>query len=331
MASAPPPPCDGPLSPTKDSKAKGAVLGLAWGEARSGGPGRATLQALALAGASLEHRPWALGAWVCWLLAGQREGVWRDGDRFLEEALMRLRRGEPPERTGFPTPRIGPAARVGPLGVLLRGDPASLLTATLESSLVTHADLRAGVFAFAVAYAVARLVDGDEPVDVVAVLPDAVRGVEESWTLPRQPLWERDHGAPHAVSETMREVFHAFPPKERAVLDPAQLRARVVLQARPHMAKHGIAHPNGPFVLLGGMHALSMALLSPLAPGAVLDEIAAQGGGEAALVGAIAGTILGARYGTDWVGDVPDRVRRWADAIARGVRAEDRDEFVRAG
>ena len=311
------------------SRAKGAVLGMAWGEAR-GGVGRGTSLSLALVGAALERPPWALGNWVCWLLVGQRFGAWQGGDRYLNEALMRLRRGEPPERTGFPTPGIGPAARIGPLGVLLRGDPPSLVRACMESSLVTHADLRAAAFAFAVAYAVARLVDGDDAVDVAALLPDAVRGVEAAWTLPRQPIWERDQGSPHAVSEAIRAIFHAFPPNARLELDTDALRARIVAQARSHLPSGAATCTNSPFVLLGGMHALSLGLLSPQSPSTVLDEISSFGGVDAPAACAIAGAVLGSRYGASWVGSVPDRVGKWAEAIACGQRLEDLHAFCAA-
>jgi ADP-ribosylglycohydrolase len=215
----------------------------------------------------------------------------------------------------------------------MRSDPATLITATMESSLVTHADLRAGVFAFAVAYSVARLVDGDALADVVTVLPAAVRGVEDSWTLPRHPNWERDQGAPHAVSDAMREIFHAFPQDRRHALRPEDLRDRVCLHALPHVPKksHAPLHVNSPFVLLGGLHALSMALLCSAEPKVILSEIAAQGGKSLGLVGAIAGTVLGARHGTGWVSDVPERVEKWAEAVARGVPIERRDAFVRGG
>jgi ADP-ribosyl-[dinitrogen reductase] hydrolase len=316
-------------APSDLERAKGAVVGLAAGEAVcGGGQARAMVQSLALAGASLQRPPWSLGAWACWLLAGQRKGVWRDGDRFLNEALMRLRRGEPPERVGFPTPHIGPAARIGPLGVVLRRDPAHLIRAVFESSLLTHADLRAAAFAFAVAYAVARLVDGDELVDVVTVLPSAVRGVEDSWAPPRHPAWERDQGQPHAVSDTMRDVFHSFPADRRGALPAEHIRDAVCVHALTRFSKQVSAHPNGSLVLLGGMHALAMALLSPEPAPSVLAQIAAQGGKDAGLVGAIAGTLLGARYGTRWRVVVPERVEQWADAIARGEALEGRDAFV---
>lgn len=200
----------------------------------------------------------------------------------------------------------------------------------MESSLLTHADLRAGAFAFAVAYTVARLVDGDEPVDVAALLPDAVRGVESAWTLPREPLWERDQGSPHAVSETLRSVFHAFPPAARGRLDSDALRTRIVSEARPHLPKRAATSANSPFVLLGGMHGLSLALLSPKAPQAVLDEIASFGGADAPAVGALAGSVLGARHGEAWIGNVPDRVSAWAESVARGRRPEDLHGFCDA-
>ncbi len=310
-------------------RARGAVLGLAWGETRGSGLGHATLQGLALAGACLDRPPWSLGAWVCWLLTGQRAGIWTHRDPFLEKALTRLRRGEPPERTGYPTPRLGPSARVGPIGVLFRADPASLLRVSIESTLVTHADLRAAVFAFAVAYAVARLVEGKHGDEVIAVLPDVVRGVEDSWTLPRHCLWERDHGAPHVVSEALREVFSAYPPGSRRGIQAESLRSRVCLAARPHLTRGEAIKPNGAFVLCGGLHGLAAALLSE-SPEHVLEEISKQGG-EAELVGAIAGTVLGAKHGDEWIGSVPGRVVRWADALAAGSGAETRDEFAGLG
>jgi len=262
------------------------------------------------------------------LLAGQRAGLWTAEDPFTREALVRLRHGEPPERTGFPAPRLGPAARIGPMGVVLRADSASLLRASMESSLLTHADLRAGAFAFAVAYSVGRLVDGEDPRDVASMLPLAVQGVEESWTMPRHPTWERETGAPHAVSGSLRSTFRSFPPNPRPAWTPEALREHVCQEARGHLPKHADTHPNGWFVLLGGLHALTMGLAAPWSPRDTLCAVIDAGGPAASMAAAIAGTLLGARHGSDWIGPVPARVSRWAYAIASGQPAEDRDAFV---
>ena len=44
--------------------------------------------------------------------------------------------------------------RIAPLGVIFADKPGDLAAAVMESSLVTHADLRTGAMAYAIAFAV---------------------------------------------------------------------------------------------------------------------------------------------------------------------------------
>ena len=360
---------------TRFSRARGAVLGLAWGDVfgcpvegwraseiaehygayhdlPAAYPGTfATLrperrkklrplglhsddtqQALALVGAAMTRPPWARGAWVCWLVAGHTCSAWRGYGRNFDAAIHRLRRGVAVECAGSRTAGIGAAMRIGPLGALLYDDTGTLVRASMESSLVTHGDVRAGALAFAVAYAVARFVGGDEPSDVAMLLPEAVRAVEDGWLNGREK-WRIDRTGGHQVSESLRTLIGAFRGSGDVPL-PA-LRQRVSELARPHLrGGTGKAHPNQGFALLGGLHGLLVGLLAPGEPRALLAEIVRQGY-DTDTVAAIAGTVLGARHGDRWIPTErlldEARLQRWADAVAKGdAPAETRDVFLEA-
>lgn len=57
---------------------------------------------------------------------------------------------------------------------------------------------------------------------------------------------------------------------------------------------------NQGFSALGGIHGLTMALLPDIHPQQVLSEIVVLGY-DVDTVGAICGTVLGARFGTSWI------------------------------
>ena len=101
------------------------------------------------------------------------------------------------------------------------------------------------------------------------------------------------------------------------------LRARISEIARPSLAAGFTrAHPNQGYALLGGSHALVMALRPDIEPQAALAEIVQQGY-DTDTVAAICGSILGARFGCGWI---PvdrlvdhDRLTAYADALVQAM------------
>lgn len=104
--------------------------------------------------------------------------------------------------------------------------------------------------------------------------------------------------------------------------DLGELGERICAHARPHVrAGHSRIHPNQGFAMLAGLHGLVAALLPCADPSERLADIVAQGY-DTDTVGAICGSVLGACHGTTWF---PlrrlvdaERLQRWADALAQG-------------
>lgn len=282
-----------------------------------------TQQAIALIGCALEG--FSPESWAAWLVEGFAAEAWRGFGRNFVAAVHRLRKGAAPGTAGSPTAGMGAAMRAGPLGALLDGD--ALRDTVFASSLITHGDIRAAAIAYAVAWTVRRLVDGGAVETIRAELPAAVAAGEAAWLAPRDG-WTHDRSAGHQVSAGL-EALLAEP-----IGDPAELRARISHHAGPHLAEGFTqAHPNQGFALLGGAHGLLMALRDDIAPGPTLAEIVRQGY-DTDTVAAIAGSVLGARFGASWIPvdrliDGP-RIACWADALVSGEAPESRADCLAA-
>ena len=285
-----------------------------------------TQQALALISVCLQPR-WSPTEWAGCLVAGMQRHAWRGYGRNFSSAVAKLRRGLPPTQSGSSNAGIGATMRIGPLGALYRDQPQQLAKVAVESSLVTHGDIRSGAFSFAIASAVAALLAERSPEEIKRELPGNVAEQEKVW-LQGKPDWAIDRTAGHLVSRALAEFFEA------GDTEPERIRQRISDQARPHLADGFTkSHPNQGFVLLGGLHALALALLPKVEPQAVLTDIV-QLGEDADTVAAIAGSLLGARFGTAWIPRhrLLDRaaLERYAEAlVTRQGPPEDREAFLR--
>lgn len=268
-----------------------------------------TQQAIALLAIALTG--WHPDRWAATLVRGFETHAWRGFGRNFIAAVHNLRKGTPPGHAGSPSAGIGAAMRIGPLGALLTGD--ALRDAVYQSTLTTHADIRAAAIAHAIAWTVRQLVDARPLEAIRAELPAAVAAAEARWLAP-DPHWTHDRAAGHQISDTLAALL------AQPITDPATLRERIRAHARPHLAPGFTrAAPNQGFALLGGAHALLMALRDDIDPQATLTEIVRQGD-DTDTVAAIAGSLLGARFGTAWIPlhslhDAP-RLTAWADALA---------------
>ncbi len=286
-----------------------------------------TQQALALVACALEPGGWTRESWARWLVEGMRRKAWRGYGRNFQVAVSQLAKGGAPEHSGSASAGMGAAMRVAPVGALLRDAPAELARVVMESSMMTHADLRASALAYAVAWSVAALARGEDVARVRAGVASVVREEETRW-LQSGSTWSFDRTGGHLVSETLAALL------EGPLLAPEALRERISELARPHLAEgFTVAHPNQGFALLGGAHGLVRALTAEEAPGAVLADIIQQGY-DTDTVAAIAGGVLGARFGSTWVPrarllDV-ERLEVYARAlVARGALPESLDTFVK--
>ena len=162
-----------------------------------------TQQALALIQVSLGTDGWSVERWGDCLVDGMRVGAWRGyGSRF-RRAVGKLANGVRPQAAGTASAGIGASMRVAVLGALCRDDPGQLTQIAMESSLTTHADVRAGALASAVAIASASLINGTSIGAIRAALPDAVRDVEEEWGCSSED-WVLERSRLHVVCESER-------------------------------------------------------------------------------------------------------------------------------
>lgn len=326
----------GPASTSRAQRQRGAVWGLAWGDALGcpvegwreeqiaayfgryptlpdaypleelspstrrqlrplGLHSDDTQQALALLAVCLAPAGFSPEAWGVCLVEGARRQAWRGTGPHFERALEALARGVDPRAAGSPSAGIGAAMRVAPLGGLYCDDAAALAWVATEASAVTHGDVRALALAYAVAWCAAAFVRGESVEAVRAALPGAVREEEARWLGAQDVTWRVTREAGHAVSESLGALLASPVP------DFASLRARLAQLARGHLTSPiADLHPNQGFVLLGGLHAVGMALWPEAEPHLLLSEVVRQGY-DTDTVAAILGGLLGARLGDSWV------------------------------
>ena len=283
-----------------------------------------TQQALALIQACLAPGGWRIDAWADLLVRGEKRRAWRGTGRFFRQAVAALQNGASPWQSGTPSAGVGASMRIAPLGALYHAQPDELACVVLESSLVTHADARAIASAYAIAVAVAHLVAGEQARNVRDSLPPLVREFELRHLAPRFPD-PAEHLAFSTVLGAALDPVHASLAESREALCLAGGRA---MQAD---MRHSPLTPNHPFALVGCVHALSAALWPESEPSAMLGEVIRQGG-DTDTIGAIAGALLGARFGDAWIPVVRlrdhDFLLRYAEALVTCQLPESGDDFL---
>lgn len=254
-----------------------------------------TQQALTLIIACLHPEGWNAHRWTRLLLDGANLRAWRGTGRNFRSTLEKLATGAPPLQCGMPSAGIGAAMRTAPLGALYADDRDELASVVFEASWSTHADIRALSVALAVAAAAAMLIAGSDVRHVRETLPAYVATWESRWASSAMVTLD-DRNLEHKTSTALRYFF------ERDWISLDELRGELSLAA----ARDGVdledmdPASNHAYALLGGIHALCVALWPSDDPGWLLTD-AIQEGGDADTVGAIAGGLLGARFGTDWI------------------------------
>lgn len=283
-----------------------------------------TQQALALIRNCLALEGWRIDAWAALLVRGEKLGAWRGTGRFFRQAVAALRGGESPWRSGTPSGGVGAAMRIAPLGAIYYAQPDELVRVVLESSLVTHADARAIASAYAIAVAVARLVAGHAAPDIRSSLVAQVREFELRHLAPRFPNLAECRAFSGVLGVAL-DAAHASLAASREALCVAGAAA---MQAD---MQHSPLTPNHPFALVGCVHALSAALWPSAEPVTMLGEVIRQGG-DTDTIGAIAGALLGARFGGAWVpvGRLRDHsaLTRYAEALVTRQLPESEEDFL---
>ena len=278
-----------------------------------------TQQALTLLAVCLSQGGFSPEAWGRALVRGRELRSWRGTGKQFENAVTRLEDGGPPRSTGSPSAGIGAAMRTAILGGLVSDDLVRLGEIACESAAVTHGDARAIALSHAVAFAAARFVAGASAAEVRERLPAAVASVEATW-LDRRNDWVADRRGATQVSDALRLLLRALPAR------PEDVAARVLEHGAALLAPGAPPpHPNHAFALLGGHFALGMALRDEVEPFTALRDIVRLGE-DTDTVAAIAGGLLGARFGHAWVPKTllsdHQHLAPWADALVSHVAPE---------
>lgn len=277
-----------------------------------------TQQALTLLSVCLDGG-FSPDAWGQALVRGRALRSWRGTGKQFENAVSRVRTGTPAREAGSPSAGIGAAMRTAVLGGLFADDEAQLRAVSTEASAVTHGEIRAIALSYAVAFAAGRFVQGATASQVRDELPSAVAAVEREWLLEHAD-WPIDRTAGPQLSSALKALL------ERLPNDPMEVATRVLLLGAELLAPGAPpAHPNHAFALLGGNFALGIALRDEVEPFTALRDIVRLGE-DTDTVAAIAGGLLGARFGH---GFVPTQqlldaqaISRWADALITRVAPE---------
>lgn len=219
--------------------------------------------------------------------------TYRSTPEWLRTFLDSAKRGEP-----APTVEESPApcGRMGPIGVWFRRDPQGLIEAAIAASRTTHVDAASIVLATAVAGAVAGACFAMQGRDLLL-------GASET----ASATWER-----------LAADAYEFPGLERARSVPVRLGELVeIVELKPVDMVSALGDENGPRGLDRAYLALALGSARTADPIRMI-EVGAMAGGS--LVGAITGSIVGARAGLmRWPWRVPNE--NWFAEIGRRLMA----------
>ena len=225
-------------------------------------------------------------------------GAHRGTGHFFRRAVLAMEEiPDDPLACGQPSAGNGAAMRVAPIGLHYAHDDEALGKAAVEVSLMTHHDPRGVAAALAVALAVARFArlgaeDGDPALEIAGELPHWVAEWEErlegeyrSYLL-GEALGERTH----QFSKGLQVL--AFLVREGDDLLAAKTILRHANNCDPATP---VGHPHAGFALASVTMALYRALSARDFRSGLLATV--RQGGDADTAGAMAGAVLGARFG----------------------------------
>jgi ADP-ribosyl-[dinitrogen reductase] hydrolase len=266
-----------------------------------------TQQALAICDVLLERRrvdPDRLAELYVGLATpkGAYAGAHRGIGRSFRQVLADLERGASPRLTGQTSAGIGAAMRIAPVALYFNGDHDGMFGSAMDSSLMTHRDIRSLAGAMAVAHAVRRIAAGDprDPSILLWLAADVARA-EDRIADRYADLVSSIDVHRHSLSRSIAHVESLLErPRERAL-------AALVEEAN----RHG-AEPTCRRATMGFPPACIPTCLYLLMTTDSLEEALIEVvnlGGDADTTGAILGALAGAHYG---VAAIPDR---WLDGL----------------
>ncbi|NQU42820.1 ADP-ribosylglycohydrolase family protein [bacterium] len=262
-------------------------------------------------------------------------GAHRGTGRFFRQAVEAMAEAEDPRECGQLSAGNGAAMRIAPVGLFCRSDVDDLARAAIDFSLMTHHDSRGVAAALAMAWSVARLssVTGvkGEMLEVARELAD--------WLPPWEETLFREY--PHFLHhEVGRDRLHhvsemlGLLPVLLSVDNEALVSQTIVAEANKRSPEVRISHPQAGFALAS----VTMALYRGLSANSFVNGVivAINGGGDTDTVVAMAGALLGARFGeeaipAEWISGLVNAEQVRARALAlhdRGVDWSIHEDYV---
>ena len=286
-----------------------------------------TQQAMALLWVLTQYPEWgdrALELWAQVLVRGDKEAIWRGTGSNFRAAVEKLKKGVSYKESGTPTSSLGAAMRVAAIAGFQRSTDKNLTEAVLTSGLVTHAHLHSAALSYAVFWVIREFVDGVDVGSIRAALPEKVKTIEEQ-LLAMDASWKFDRQDPHTISQLFAKVL-------QGPLDIETITARVLKEGAPYKMADRELHANNPSSELGGIHAVVLALSDTKDPVSIIHYIANMGD-DTDTVAAIAGGILGARFGLDQIpayrlGD-QRRLEKYSNSLMTGEPPESLEDYFR--
>ncbi|OQB23153.1 MAG: ADP-ribosyl-(dinitrogen reductase) glycohydrolase [candidate division BRC1 bacterium ADurb.Bin183] len=230
-------------------------------------------------------------------------GYFRGADVHFRKVLDLMGTSAAPFECGVSHPGIGAASRVLPLALIFRNDETALMRAAVECALLTHNDPRAIAGAAAIVYAAFRFSQERQitPKDRIDFCRDLQRFTRKSEEFLQDEFKrcipkEIPQPAFYAVSDALSILLPCL--REN---DCALARKTIIAEANRRDPQFPISSPNQDFAPSAIVHALYISL-SALTFGQGVIEIINEGK-EACAMGAIAGGLLGLRFGDDGIPD----------------------------
>lgn len=244
-----------------------------------------------------------------------QSGVHRNISRNFKKTLEMLKAGNSHSEVSQPSAGLGAAVRVVPLAVAYRTDSDHLYHAVVESSLVTHCDIRSVSASLAVAFAVARLLNG-EPKN-----PSFLFHVAADTSKSERRLAQEFPDRLCGIDKHLHSISRCIAKAEESLEKPREdaLRA-IVAEADRHGPNAPCRRPTIGFAPASLATCFYQLIVSDSYSEALGEMI--NLGGDADSTGAILGALAGAHYGAtdipkDWLTDLHgmEGIRQRSDAI----------------
>ena len=279
-------------------------------------------QGLSVANVLSDPGGWKLPLWIEWMVGSLDQDALRGYDRALLAAVHRLRSGMSvgSADTGL---GIDAVARCVPVAIRHALQDQTAPECAAEVSLATHGELSTAVMSMALMEVLSHATNHGGDVMPLSSLISKVQHWEGALLGSNLP-WTVQRGS----SEDLSIRLDAYQAEQKAAtIDIAEALVRlgkVDVNAERYKGLNKID------ATTTYLHAFLSALYRSEEPQAILGSVVAHGG-DAGPAGAIAGAILGARYGRDWIPMEcfvnPERIQSYADALIEGRQAEAFPEF----